>query len=240
MSSLHQDEIKKLEDKDLQLQYLLGGLNSSEKTACQYNTFWGCDIRCSCTPIPNDDRLIKIKKFIEKHNIGNETFMRLVLSYLKGYIVKYNGEYGELILELDRVLMDYKFKHSEVGKVIENDLKEKELLELIENYGQVDGSLLNNFLKKYSLTPTDFMVLAKTSINYNFAVIRGFEIKDLPIDLREILREFDIYQSWEYVKEYRKQTEEKREQERIEAEKILKEQQKPKSLIKRIRNRWGI
>lgn len=230
MSSLHQDEIKKLEDKELQLRYLLGGLNSSEKTECKYNNFWGCDIRCSCTPIPNDDRLIKIKKFIEKHNISNETFMRLVLSYLKGYIVKYNSEYGELILELDRVLMDYKFKHSDVGKVIENDLKEKELLELIEKYRQVEGSLLNNFLKKYSLTPTDFMVLAKTSLNYNFTVIRGFKIKDLPIDLREILREFDIYQSWEYVKEYRKQTEEKREQEKLELARIVALQNKPKKL----------
>lgn len=230
MSSLHQDEIKKLEDKELQLQYLLGGLNTSEKTACQYNTFWGCDIRCSCTPIPNDERLTKIKNFIEKHNISNETFMRLVLSYLKGYIVKYNGEYGELILELDRVLMDYKFKHSEVGKVIENDLKEKELLELIEKYGQDEDSLLNKFLTKYSLTTTDFMVLAKTSINYNFAVVRGFDIKDLPIDLREILREFDIYQSWEYVKEYRKQTQEKIEQEKLEMERIASSQNKPKKL----------
>lgn len=71
--------------------------------------------------------------------------MRLVLSYLKGYIVKYNGEYGELILELDRVLMDYNFNHSDVGKVIANDLKDKELLELLKKYDQVEGTLLNDF-----------------------------------------------------------------------------------------------
>ena len=31
MEYLHQDEIIKLEDKDLQLRYLLGGLNREEK-----------------------------------------------------------------------------------------------------------------------------------------------------------------------------------------------------------------
>jgi len=230
MNSLHQDEIRELEDKDLQLQYLLGGLNTSEKTACGYNAFWNCDIRCSCNPIPNDDRLAKIKEFRNKHNISNETFMRLVLSYLKGSLVKYNGEYGELILDLDKVLRSYNFKHSTIGKVVENDLKEKELLELLVKYGQVEGSSLNNFLKRYSLTPTDFMVLAKTSINYNFKILRGFEIKDLPVDLKNVLEEFDLYQSWEYVKEYRKKIEEKLEKERLELERISKKENKPKIL----------
>lgn len=54
------------------------------------------------------------------------------------------------------------------------------------------------------------MVLAKTSINYNYKVIRGYDVKDLPVDLQRILKEFDLYQSFAYVEEYRKQLEEKR------------------------------
>lgn len=218
MDSLHRDEIKCLEDKDLQLQYLLGGLNTSEKTSCDYNSFWDCDLRCSCNPIPNDERLEKIKDFKNKHNISNETLMRLVLSYLKGYLIKYNGEYGELILDLDKVLIGYNFNHSTIGKVVENDLKEKELLELFEKYGQVEGSSLNNFLKKYSLTKTDFMVLAKTSINYNFKIVRGLEIKDLPVDLINLLKEFGLYESHKYVEEYHKQIEETLKKERVSKE----------------------
>lgn len=222
VESLHQDEIRKLEDELSQLQYLLGGLNSNDKIVCKYNNFWSCDKECSCVPVPNDERLDKVVEYIKKHNISNETFMRLVLSYLQGYMVKYNGQYGELFLELDEVLADYKFNHSTVGRVAENNLKEKELIELLNKQGLIEGSLLNRFLKKYSLTETDFMVLAKTSINYNYNILRGFERKDLLLELKQILQEFDLYESFSYVILYRK---------RIEIrQKELEEKNKCKSL----------
>jgi len=223
---LSQDEIRRLEDKNLQLRYLLGGLNTQENIVCESNIFWLCDIRCKCYPVPEDERLTRVKDFINNHNISNETFMRYVLSYTKGYLLRYKGKYGELIEELDRVLMNYKFIHSTCGKgrILENELKEKELLELLDIYSEEKGSLINNFLSTYSLTKTDFMVLAKTRLNRRFQVLRGFKIKDLPADLYNILEKFDLFQSEEFIKEYHRQIEERRKQEdlksRIEQEYI--------------------
>ena len=214
MKYLHQNEIRDLEDKDLQLLYLLGGLNSKEKTVCNANVFWGCDIRCSCSPVPDDERIIRVKEFIKKHNISNETFMRLTRTYLCGQFVKYKGEYGELILELDRVLMSYNFIHTPSDKIPAEDLKEKELIKLVEKYADVEGSKLNEFLNKYLLTKTDFIVLAKTSINYNYKILRGFKMSDLSLDLFNLLTEFDLYQSLDYVREQQKLAKEKLELEK--------------------------
>lgn len=215
MKLLHQDEIIELKDKDLQLRYLLGGLNRENKEICGYNTFWGCDIRCSCAPVPDDERFQRVKRFVEKHKISNDTFMRLMISYIKGYILKFDNEYGDLIEELDRALADYKYIHSKKNTVPENNFKEKELLDFIEKDSKNQNSELNKFLTKYNLTQKDFLVLAKTTINYNFRVARGFEVKDLPVDLKNIIVNNDLYQSYEFVKQYHEDLKLKQEQESI-------------------------
>ena len=46
------------------------------------------------------------------------------------------------------------------------------------------------------------MILAKTSINYQYIIARGFTKKDLFLDLYEILNDNDLYQSYEWVKMY--------------------------------------
>lgn len=228
MEPLYNSEVLKLDDKKLQLRYLLGGLNSSEKVACESNRFWSCDIRCSVTPVPHDDRLIKVQEFIENHNISNETFIKLVQSYLRGTIMSYQGEYGNLIMELDESITDYDFLHSEVDK-IDNDLGEKELLSLIEEAKFKDDSSLNIFLKKYSLTPIDFMVLAKTSLNYSYCIVHGMEDKDLALDLIELLNNYNLYLSYKDVLSYR---------DNLEKGIISDSQGNRKSLVKRLRDKF--
>ena len=43
----------------------------------------------------DDERFEKVKRFVDKHNISNDTFGRLLISYIKGYILKFNDEYGD-------------------------------------------------------------------------------------------------------------------------------------------------
>ena len=198
---LYNDEIIKLKDKKLQLAYILGGIKTGDNNPyCR--RFWCCDIRCPCTSVENDERLEKVRSFIERHNISNETFLRLALTYLRGYIYPYKGDLGNLISELDNAILDYNFRHS--AKFQENALKEKKLIKLVERESEVEGTQLNNLLTKYSLTPVDFMVLAKTSLNYSYCVGHGFEIKDLPVDLKNLLREKGLHQSYEDVQKYQK------------------------------------
>ena len=90
MNSLHQDEIIKLEDKDLQLRYVLGGLYPHGGLNC--DKYWGCDIRCSTSPVAKDENFEKVKNFITKHNISNSTFIRLARSYLFGTFNSYKGD----------------------------------------------------------------------------------------------------------------------------------------------------
>lgn len=225
--SLSQNEIIKLEDDRLQLRYILGGIQmSNDKCTCW--GFWNCDIHCHCNPVEDDERLEKVSNFIINHNISNETFLRLTLTYLRGSFNSYKGDFGNLIPELDRTILDYKFYHSPATRFKENDLKEKQLLKLIEKSGEVPGTKLNNLLTKYSLTPVDFMILAKTSLNYEYNDGRGFEVKDLPADLRELLKKHHLYQSYEFVLKYRQEF-----YENLAKENMVKEQGN-KSLIKRI------
>ena len=203
---LHQDEIRKLEDKKLQLQYILGGLNREEYKACQYNDFWGCDIRCSCPPVDDDERLFKIQKFIDNHNISNSTFLRLIKTYLTGGFNPYSGDFGLLIPELDRSILDYKFSSSSLNSFTNTDLKERELLDLIGvSISSISKTPLKIFLEKYNLKEIDFLILAKTSLNYKYNVGRGFEKTDLPLDLTNILKSNNLYQSPEFVKKYREE-----------------------------------
>ena len=66
-----------------------------------------------------------------------------------------------------------------------------------------------------SLTLKDFLVLAKTSINYNFRVARGFDVKDLPVDLKKLIVDNDLYQSYEFMKQYHEELRQKEQKESI-------------------------
>lgn len=63
MTSLHQDEIRNLEDKKLQLAYMLGGIKMGDNNP-YCGRYWSCDIRCSCTSVEDDERLEKVRSFI--------------------------------------------------------------------------------------------------------------------------------------------------------------------------------
>lgn len=223
LGSLSLDEIKKLKDKSLQLRYLLGALYP-DGGMMECDKFLECDRHCSTRPVKIDNRLDNVKKFMLEHNMSNETFIKLAKSYLSGTINSYKGEWGNLIPELDRVIMDYGFLHTNYDSFSENDLREKELMDLIMNEAHVEGSYLNTFLKKYSLTTIDFMILAKTSINYKFKNIRYFDNDDLFCDLEDILIVNNLYLSYEYVNFYRVNLKRKEKKENS------------KKLIRRIKN----
>ena len=115
---LYQDEIIKLEDKDLQLRYILGGLYPHGGMNC--SKYWGCDIKCSTKPVEDDDRFKKVKNFIIKHNISNATFLRLTRTYLSNSYMTYDLECGNLIRELDNAISGYNFAHTN-DKIDDND-----------------------------------------------------------------------------------------------------------------------
>lgn len=217
--SLAMDDIVKLKDKNLQLRYLLGGLYP-HGGMIECNKFLDCDSKCSTRPVLEDEKFNNVRNFMSKHNMSNETFIKLTRSYLMGTINSYKCEWGDLIPELDSVILDYNFVYSKEDSFPENDLKEKELVCLIMKEAHIEGTYLNSFLKKYSLTSIDFMILAKTSVNYKFKDIRGFQSNDMFFDLEDILIVNDMYLSCEYVKFYRK---------KLKCE-------KHKSLVKRIKD----
>ena len=107
--------------------------------------FLDCDSKCSTRPVLDDEKFKNVKEFISKHHISNETFIRLTRSYLFGTINPYKCEWGDLIPELDRVIMDYNFVHTNNDSFPENDLKEKELMDLIMREAHVEGTCLNHF-----------------------------------------------------------------------------------------------
>lgn len=188
---LHQYDILDLQDNNLQLRYFLGGFNSVEKKVC--DKFWWCDIECSCSPVPDDERLDKVKEFIKKHNISNETFMRLLISRnFNGYFKSYNGNFGEFINELDEIIKEYnihKFLRHNGNDDYKNGLSEQRLIEYVNRESLIDDSLLNKFLSYYQLTLTDFIVLAKTR---KFIVIRDRERHDLLLDLSILLKDYEL------------------------------------------------
>lgn len=188
---LHQYDILDLQDNNLQLRYFLGGFNSDEKKMC--DKFWWCDVECSCSPVPDDERLNKVKEFINKHNISNETFMRLLISRnFNGYFKSYNGDFGEFINELDEIIKEYnihKFPRHNGSDDYKNGLSEQQLIEYVNRESLIDDSLLNKFLSYYQLSLLDFIVLAKTR---KFIVIRDRERYDLLIDLSILLREYEL------------------------------------------------
>ncbi len=204
MKSLSQTEIRNLEDKDLQLRYMLGGLNRNDGyEVCGYNTFFSCDIRCFCMPVADDEYLFKVKKFIEKHNISNETFMRLIKTHLNGWFYSFENDSGSLLPELEEIISDYNFKRNNDEFFKQNKLKEKKLLKLVKKQIYDNESEINSILQKYSISVVDFMILAKTSLNYEYAGLR-FEPKDLSNDIIDLLEKHNLYESLEEVKKYQK------------------------------------
>lgn len=193
---MKKSEINNLKDKDLQLRYYLGGLKLMESDKCYY---WCCDINCSCEKVPDDERLIEIKKFIEKHSLTNEGFIKLSYNFLRGGIMKYKGTYTPFFIELDNVLEPYNFIHKNSREIPDNDFRENELEILAEE------SVVKDYCAKYQLDITDFISFGKTSLNYRFA---GLEVKQqkeaITLDLCDIVDGYGLSLPIDQVKAYRK------------------------------------
>ena len=192
-------EIKKLDDKDLQLRYYLGGLKlicDGENQLCDY---WTCNINCSCSDVPDDERIVEVKKFINKHNITNERFIKLSYWFLVGSVMKYKGAYSPLFVELDKVIEPFQFTHTKNGEIPDSSFREK-TLENIAN-----EPIVKEYCSKYQLDIEDFIVLAKMSLNYHFYKL---QVAKNPNDtfsdeLYNIIKSHNLYVPREYIKEYR-------------------------------------
>lgn len=204
---MKKSEIKKLEDKDLQLRYFLGGLhniNDGENHLCNY---WTCEINCSCSAVSDDEKLNVVKNFVKKHNITNERFLKLSYNYLNGAIMKYHGTYSQLFLELEEVIRPYEFIKTKTGEIPDNDFREKELEELVFN-AYNSNSIIGDFIKKYNLTINDFIILAKTSLNYNFYGLNISNPSDtFGREVVDIIDKYGLNVTREYAVEYRNKLE---------------------------------
>ena len=199
---MKKNEIKNLDDKDLQLRYFLGGLKNINDESENICVYWLCDIDCSCNIVADDERLDAVKNFIKKHNITNERFLKLSYNYLIGSIMKYRGTYAQLFLELEEVLKPYQFTKTNKGAIANNNFKEKELEYICSN---PSNSLVGNFILKYKLTAEDFIILAKTILNHNLYGLHVSNSNDtFIIELKNILNYYKLTVSKEYIEEYRK------------------------------------
>ncbi len=197
---MKKSEINELDDNDLQLRYYLGGLTKEgENQLCDY---WRCSIDCSCSTVPDDERLVEVKNFINTHNLTNECFLRLSYCFLKGCIMKYKGTYSPFFIELEKVIKPYNFVYTKSFEIPDSDFREKEL----ENI--VNDPIVKEYCSKYQLTVTDFIILAKTSINYNFYGVKtkknpdGIRTYELH-ELNNIIDSYGLYVSRAYIEEYR-------------------------------------
>ncbi len=198
---MKKSEINRLDDKDLQLRYYLGGLKLISDGENQLCNYWTCDINCSCSDVPNDERIIEVKNFINKHNITNERFIKLSYCLLIGAIMKYKGAYSPLFIELEKVLEPFQFIHARYGKIPDSDFREKELENIVSDPD------VKEYCSKYQLDTTDFIILAKTSINNNF---HRLEVAKNPNDvflseLHDIINNHGLYVPRKYIEEYRKE-----------------------------------
>lgn len=194
-------EINELEDKDLQLRYYLGGLkliNDGKEQLCNY---WMCNINCSCSNVPDDEKFISVKNFINKHNITNERFIKLSYWFLTGAIMKYKGMYSPLFIELEKVIEPFGFTHNKYGEIPDNDFREKELENIVNDFS------VKEYCSKYQLDVTDFIILAKMSINYHFHRLQVAENPDdtFSHELCNIINNYGLYVPREYIEEYRKE-----------------------------------
>ena len=206
---MKKSQVEKLEDKDLQLMYFLGGLKDMiNKENCHY---WLCDIDCSCNIVPDDESLDAVKNFIKKHNITNERFIKLAYNFLIGAVMKYHGDYSQLFLELEEVLKPYQFTQSNEKKIPDNNFREEELEKLVNNAYE-PGLFIYNFINKYNLTVEDFIILSKTILNYNFHGLSLSNLNDtFIIEIEDIINHYNLSIPKEYIQEYIKADEEKQE-----------------------------
>jgi len=197
---MKKSEVEKLEDKNLQLRYFLGGLQTMNNN--EYCHYWLCDINCSCNIVPEDDRLEAVKSFIKKHNITNERFLKLSNNFLNGAVMKYHGNYSQLFLELEEVLKPYKFTQSKRKQIPDNNFREEELEKLVSS-SYDDNSIIGNFIKKYNLTVEDFIIISKIILNYNLYGLRLSNPDDTFItEIKDIINQYNLSVSKEYIQEY--------------------------------------
>jgi len=197
---MKKSEVEKLEDKNLQLRYFLGGLQTMNNN--EYCHYWLCDINCSCNIVPEDDRLEAVKSFIKKHNITNERFLKLSYNFLNGAVMKYHGNYSQLFLELEEVLKPYKFTQSKRKQIPDNNFREEELEKLVSS-SYDDNSIIGNFIKKYNLTVEDFIIISKIILNYNLYGLRLSNPDDTFItEIKDIINQYNLSVSKEYIQEY--------------------------------------
>ena len=197
---MKKSEVEKLEDKNLQLRYFLGGLQTMNNN--EYCHYWLCDINCSCNIVPEDERLEAVKSFIKKHNITNERFLKLSYNFLNGAVMKYQGNYSQLFLELEEVLKPYQFTQSKRKQIPDNNFREEELEKLVSSVYD-DNSIIGNFIKKYNLTVEDFIIISKIILNYNLYGLRLSNPDDTFItEIKDIINRYNLSVSKEYIQEY--------------------------------------
>lgn len=197
---MKKSEVEKLEDKNLQLRYFLGGLQTMNNN--EYCHYWLCDINCSCNIVPEDERLEAVKSFIKKHNITNERFLKLSYNFLNGAVMKYQGNYSQLFLELEEVLKPYQFTQSKRKQIPDNNFREEELEKLVSCVYD-DNSIIGNFIKKYNLTVEDFIIISKIILNYNLYGLRLSNPDDTFItEIKDIINRYNLSVSKEYIQEY--------------------------------------
>ena len=205
MKTMKKDEIQKLNNKDLQLRYFLGGLkniNDGKEHLCNY---WACDINCSTSPVPDDEKLDAVKSFIKKHNITNERFLKLSYNYLIGATMKYNGRYSHLFLELEEVIKPYNFIRTNKGQIPDNNFREKELEKLVINAYDSD-SIVGDYIRKYDLTVEDFIILAKTSLNHNLYGLCVYNSNDtFTSEIMEITHKYELNVTKDFIIKYREE-----------------------------------
>ena len=196
---MKKSEVEKLEDKNLQLRYFLGGLQTMNNN--EYCHYWLCDINCSCNIVPDDERLEAVKSFIKKHNITNERFLKLSYNFLNGAVMKYHGNYSQLFLELEEVLKPYQFTQSKRKQIPDNNFREEELEKLVSN-AYDDNSIIGNFIKKYNLTVEDFIIISKVILNYNLYGLRLSNPDDTFItEIKDIINHYSLSVSKECIQE---------------------------------------
>lgn len=204
MKSMYNSEIPQIEDEKLKLQYVLGGLSSygKEHTCSRY---WSCDIKCRAMPVPDDENLAKVIQFMQKHNLDVIAFLEITYSYLRDGFYQYGTGYGPLLNELEDAIKNYTIRHLKRSMVDKNEviIRDYEILTLLSRDCNNKDSELSKFLLKYSLTAKDFIVLAKTRLNFGFFLCRGFESSEFYTDLNSIIRNNIPFEDYDTVRKIR-------------------------------------
>lgn len=204
MKPMYNNEIRKIEDEKLKLQYILGGLSSwkKEHTCSRY---WSCDIKCSAMPVPDDENLAIVIQFMKKHNLDVTAFLEIAYSYLRDGFYQYGTEYGPLLNELEDAIKRYNIRHVKQSKVDKKEviIEDYEILTLLYRDCNNKDSELSKFLLKYSLTTKDFIVLVKTRLNFGFFRCHGFESSEFFKDLTSIIKNNIPFKDYDTVRKIR-------------------------------------